>query len=62
MAPRLTDIQKSKIIADYLELGSYRAVAKLNGVADNTVRKVIENDSDFAQKVEIKKERTKKRF
>ena len=60
MAPRLTDIQKSKIIADYLELGSYRAVAKLNGVADNTVRKVIENDRDFAQKVEIKKRENQK--
>ena len=60
MAPRLTDMQKSKIIADYLELGSYRAVAKLNGVADNTVRKVIENDSDFAQKVEIKKRENQK--
>ena len=32
MAARLTDKQKKKIVADYLELGSYRAAGRKNGV------------------------------
>lgn len=30
MAARLTDKQKKKIIADYVQLGSYNAVSKIN--------------------------------
>lgn len=30
--PRLTDKQRKQIIADYVELGSYNATAKRNGV------------------------------
>lgn len=56
MAARLTDKQKQKIVADYLETGSYRATAKMNGVADMTVKRVVESCGDFKQKVEIKKE------
>lgn len=37
MAARLTDKQK-KIVADYLELGSYNAVAKKNNVSNHTVK------------------------
>lgn len=40
MAARLTDEQIKKIIADYLELESYNAVAKRNDVSPNTVKKV----------------------
>lgn len=39
MAARLTDKQKKKIIADYVQLGSYNATAKVNGVSLNTVKK-----------------------
>ena len=43
MAARLTDKQKKKIVADYLELGSYLAVAKKNGVSDSSVKRVVQN-------------------
>ena len=43
MAPRLTDKQKKKIVADYAECGSYEAAAKINGVAPNTVKKFVLN-------------------
>ena len=56
MAERLTDKQKKKIIADYLESGSYRATAKKNGVSDNTVRRIVLECGDFKQKLEQKKE------
>lgn len=56
MAARLTDKQKKKIIADYVQLGSYRASAKLNGVSDRTVKRVVEECSEIKQKVAQKKE------
>lgn len=55
MAPRLTDKQKKKIIADYLETESYNATAKLNGVADTTVKRVVQSCGDFMEKAEQKK-------
>lgn len=56
MAARLTDKQKKKIVADYLENGSYRATAKKNGVSDVTVKRIVEECSDIQQKIEQKKE------
>ena len=57
MAARLTDKQKKKIAADYVQLGSYNAVAKANGVSANTVKNIIlSQDADFAKKCEQKKE------
>lgn len=38
VAARLTDEQKKKIIADYVESGIYSATAKKNGVSVNTVK------------------------
>lgn len=55
MAARLTDKQKKKIVADYLELGSYRAAGRQNGVADGTVKRVVEECGDIEQKVAQKK-------
>ena len=43
MAKRLTDRQKKKIVADYLELQSYNATAKENGVSKDTVKRVVLN-------------------
>lgn len=40
MAARLTDKRKKKIIADYIELGSYNAAGKPNGVSMNTVKQI----------------------
>lgn len=56
MAVRLTDKQKKKIIADYVQLGSYNAAARLNGVSKDTVKRAVLNCDDFAQKAQQKKE------
>ena len=56
MAARLTDKKKKKIVADYLESGSYRATGKKNGVSDNTVKRIVLECGDFEQKVAQKKE------
>lgn len=56
MAARLTDKQKKQIIADYVELGSYNAVAKRNGISDKTVKSIVLSDSEFAKMSEAKKE------
>ena len=56
MAARLTDRQKKKIVADYVQLGSYNAVAKLNGVSDKTVRNIVLKNPDISEKYEQKKE------
>lgn len=56
MAARLTDKQKKKIVADYLETESYRATARINGVSDGTVKRIVQGCSDFEQKEAEKKE------
>lgn len=56
MAARLTDKQKKKIIADYVELGSYNAAAKANGVSLNTVKKIVQENADIAEMCNQKKE------
>lgn len=56
MAARLTDKQKKKIVADYVELGSYNATAKRNGVSDGTVKRIVEDCGDIQEKLEQKKE------
>lgn len=42
-AKRLTDRQKKKIIADYIQLQNYTRTAKLNDVAESTVRKIVKD-------------------
>ena len=56
MAARLTDKQKKKIVADYLELGSLRAAGRKNGVSGETVKRIVQNDDAFEQKAAQKKE------
>lgn len=56
MAARLTDKRKKKIIADYVQLGSYNAVSKINGVSATTVKNVVLKSADFVEKCEQKKE------
>ena len=55
MAARLTDRQKKKIVADYLETESYNATAKINGVSKDTVKRVVLGCEGFAQKAQQKK-------
>lgn len=56
MAARLTDRQKKKILADYVQLGSYNATAKLNGCSLNTVKKLVQANADIAELCNRKKE------
>lgn len=53
---KLTDKQKKKIIADYVETQNYSEVARRNNVADNTVRAVVNDNKNVAKKLEQKKE------
>ena len=57
---KLTDKQKKKIIADYMENGNYRETARINSVAVDTVRRIIlknKNNQDFIKKSTEKKRR-----
>ena len=56
MAARLTDIQKKKIVADYLETQSYSATAKMNGVTHQTVKRIVDESPDFSEKLQEKKQ------
>ena len=56
MAARLTDRQKKKIIADYVQLGSYNATAKANGVSLNTVKKIVQGNAEIAEMCNRKKD------
>ena len=56
MAARLTDKQKKKIIADYVELGSYNAVAKKHKVSVDTVKRTVLQDNEIVKKTKQKKE------
>lgn len=60
MAARLTDRQKKKILADYTELESYSATAKLNGVSKDTVRRLVASCADFSGKAQDKKDQNTK--
>ena len=57
MAARLTDKEKKKIVADYVQIGSYNAVAKINGVSPTTVKNIVTSQSvDFVERCTQKKE------
>lgn len=56
VAARLTDRQKKKILADYVQTNNYCATAKLNGVSANTVKKIVQKNADIAEKLIRKKE------
>ena len=56
MAARLTERQKKKIVADYLESGSLRATGRKLCVCGKTVKRLVEESGDFQQKAAQKKE------
>lgn len=56
MAARLTDKRKKKILADYSELGSFNATAKVNGVSNHTVKRIVEGCPEIIEKIQEKKE------
>ena len=53
---KLTDKQKKQILAHYAETQNYRETARITGVAETTVRRVIKNMPNVAEKVAQKKE------
>lgn len=55
MAKHLTDKQKKQIIADYVECGSYNAVAKKYKVAPSTVKRLCDKDPETQQNAIHKK-------
>ena len=56
MAARLTDKQKKKLIADYIELGSFNAAAKRTGVSHHTVKRAVTGAPETAEIIQKKKE------
>lgn len=60
MAARLTDIQKKKIVADYLDTQSINTAAKRNGVSWDSAKKAIEEAGDIEKKLEEKKQQNTK--
>lgn len=56
MAARLTDKQKKKIVADYLESQSVNSAAKKNGVSWGTAKTVLDEMGNIEEKLEEKKE------
>lgn len=60
MAARLTDKQKKKIVADYVQIGSYNAVSKIHGVSATTVKNIVLKSADIVEKCEEKKEQNTK--
>lgn len=56
MAARLTDRQKKKILADYLETQSVNAVAKKNKVSWDAANKVLKEAGEVEKKLEQKKD------
>ena len=56
MAARITDKKRKKIVAEYLELGSYNATAKKNGVSKDSVKRIVQDCEDFAEKSQQKKD------
>ena len=53
---KLTDLQKKKIIADYVNNQNYSETARMNNVSDVTVKDVVTKDKTTLKKLEQKKE------
>ena len=52
---KLTDLQKKKIIADYIETQNYLETARKNGVSDVTVKTIIKKDVTTTELLKQKK-------
>ena len=62
MAKRLTDKDKNKIIADYMENQNYSETARINNVGVNTVKRLVlsQDNEEMARKSKQKKEENTK--
>lgn len=52
---KLTDKQKKKIIADYVDNQNYSEVARMNNVSVNTVKNIVLENEEIANKCKQKK-------
>lgn len=57
---KLTDKQKKKIIADYMENQNYSETGRLNNVSNKTVERLVKNNEEVSNKVKEKKEENTK--
>lgn len=57
MARHFTDKERKKIIADYIECGSYSAVAKKYRVATSTIKRICDGDPQTQKNATIQKQR-----
>lgn len=57
---KLTDKQKKKIIADYVDNNNLSETARMNNISKTTVKRIIDANSDVKQKVTEKKEENTK--
>ena len=56
MAARLTDRQKKKILADYVQTNNYCATARMNNVSATSVKNLVRGNADIVKMCEQKKE------
>lgn len=54
-AKRLTDKEKKKVIADYIDTGNYSETGRMNGISDVAVRRIVEKDPEVSKLLEEKK-------
>lgn len=57
---KLTDKQKKKIIADFVETNNYCETARRNNISETTARRICKDDNNIKEKVEQKKEENTK--
>ena len=57
---KLTDKQKKKIIADYIETQNYSETGRMNNVSDVTVKDIVSKDKTTLEKFEQKKQENTK--
>jgi transposase-like protein len=57
VARHFTDKERKKIIADYIECGSYSAVAKKYKVAASTIKRICDGDPQTQKNATIQKQR-----
>ena len=60
MAKKLTEQKKKKLIADYVIMQSYSAVARKHKVSVDSVRRAVKNDPEFVNLANHKKKETEK--
>ena len=55
MARHLTDLERQKVIADYIQCGNYCETARKNGISDVTARKIVLENNEVKEKLEEKR-------